>query len=295
MDGGPWRQRGHSPFIISVAPNGARRRTADHPALPETAAGLAREAAACHEAGAALFHVHVRDRDGRQLLDAGAYREAFDAIRAGVGDGLILQASTEAVGRYTPDRQMAVIRELRPEAVSLALPEIMPDPSDEGPVAGFLEWLHETGAFTQFIIRSEDELRRYRELCRRGIVPEARSSLLFVLGNYREGAAGAPGDLTPLAGLCRPGEVWSVCAFGPRENACALMAAALGGHCRVGFENNLVLADGRKAEDNADLVRQAREGADLLGRTAVNAATAREIFAGNLGAEVCRSVAVPGV
>ena len=49
---------------------------------------------------------------------------------------------------------------------------------------------------------------------------------------------------------------WALCAFGRREGACVLTAAGLGGHVRVGFENNLRLADGRLAASNAELVAQ---------------------------------------
>ncbi len=76
------------PVPIAVAPNGGRRTKADHPALPMTPEELARTAAECLDAGAAMIHVHVRDRDGKHLLDAEAYRQAIGAIRAEVRDRL---------------------------------------------------------------------------------------------------------------------------------------------------------------------------------------------------------------
>jgi uncharacterized protein (DUF849 family) len=69
-----------------------------------------------------------------------------------------------------------------------------------------------------------------------------------------------------------------MCAFGPGENACVATAAALGGHARVGFENNLRLRDGQLAPDNAALVRQAAEVAAALGRPLASAAQIRERF-----------------
>jgi uncharacterized protein (DUF849 family) len=51
--------------ILAVAPNGARKTKADHPALPMTPEEIAMTAAACHEAGAAMIHLHVRDPDGQ--------------------------------------------------------------------------------------------------------------------------------------------------------------------------------------------------------------------------------------
>jgi len=104
-------------LIVAVAPNGARRSKADHPALPLTAAEIGREAARCRDAGAAIIHLHVRDRDGRHLLDADAYREAIAAVRRAAGDEIIIQVTTEAAGRYAPETQRAVMRELHPEAL----------------------------------------------------------------------------------------------------------------------------------------------------------------------------------
>src|SRR3546814_7478658 len=97
------------PFAIAVAPNGARRTRADPPRLPMTAAEIARDAAEAREAGAAMIHLHVRDGDGRHTLDAGLYRDATAAVRRAVGDGLVVQITTEAVGRYPPAEQMAEI------------------------------------------------------------------------------------------------------------------------------------------------------------------------------------------
>ena len=97
------------PLVITVAPNGARRGKADHPALPVTPAEIAREAARCHEAGAAMIHLHVRDSEQRHSLDVGAYREAVAAVREAVGDRLVIQVTSEAVGIFSPEEQMAMI------------------------------------------------------------------------------------------------------------------------------------------------------------------------------------------
>jgi uncharacterized protein (DUF849 family) len=71
-----------------------------------------------------------------------------------------------------------------------------------------------------------------------------------------------------------------VCAFGAREGACALTAAALGGHVRIGFENNLHLSDGSLAPDNAALVAETVSGAAFLGRGPADGAAARETLWG---------------
>lgn len=109
---------GWPPLILANAPNGATRTRADHPALPITQAEIARTAAEVAEAGAAMIHVHVRDAQGRHLLDADAYRALTAAIRAEVGERLVVQITSEAAGRYEAPEQMAVVRAARPEAVS---------------------------------------------------------------------------------------------------------------------------------------------------------------------------------
>lgn len=271
---------GWPPLILANAPNGATRTKADHPALPITPAEIARTAAEIAEAGAALIHVHVRDRAGRHLLDAEAYRAVTAAIRAEVGDRLVVQVTSEAAGRYQSPEQMAVVRATRPEAVSLALREIVPDAGAEAAAAEFFAWARDERVLLQIILYTPDEVTRYRELKARGVLGEGGDFPLFVLGRYTPGQVSVPADLLPF--LAAAGEslpLWSICAFGPRENACALAAAALGGHVRVGFENSLLAPDGSRAESNAAQMRRAADGARLLGRPLADADTARAMMA----------------
>ncbi|MEQ8966565.1 MAG: 3-keto-5-aminohexanoate cleavage protein [Azospirillaceae bacterium] len=265
--------------IVMVAPNGARRTRADHPALPIGPDALAATARAGMEAGASAIHFHVRDREGRHTLDPDAYRAALGAIRQAVGDGLVCQVTTEAVGCYTPAEQMALVRALRPEAVSLALRELVPDAAGEAAAASFLRWLaEETDCLPQVILHDASDLDRFADLRRRGVIPDGPASLLFVLGRYADGQAGHPRELPPLV-AAMPGDcLFSVCCFGPTETACALTAAALGGHSRVGFENNTKLVDGRDALDNADQVTRLAGALHLLGRPPAEASHTREVF-----------------
>lgn len=269
------------PLVIANAPNGATRTKADHPALPMTAAELARTAAEIIEAGAALIHIHVRDADGRHLLDAQAYRDATAAIRREVGERLVVQATSEAAGRYTAPEQIAVVRALRPEAVSLALREIIPDEAHEAAAAEFFAWLRRERVMAQIILYSAEEVHRYYALKGRGVLGEGEDFPLFVLGRYTSGQVSTPADLVPfLAAAGTPPRLWAMCAFGPKENACATVAAGLGGHVRVGFENNLFAPDGTRAENNAAQVRRAAEAARLLNRPLATADTLRQLYAG---------------
>ncbi len=267
------------PLVLAVAPNGARKTAADHSALPVTPEEIARTGAACLAAGAAMIHLHVRDRDGGHTLDVEAYRAAIVALRRAVGERLLIQVTSEAVGIYRPEQQMAMVRELRPEAVSLAVREIVPDAAAEPAAAEFLAWIRREGILPQFILYSDDDLRRFDALIDRGVIPGEGHSVLFVLGRYTEGQVSAPTDLLPFLAANRRAHAWSLCAFGRRETACALAAAALGGHARVGFENNLHMPDGSLATDNAALVGAVAAGAATIGRPLADADQARVLMA----------------
>ena len=264
------------PVILSVAPNGARKTKADHPALPMTPDEIAHCAAACVEAGAAMVHLHVRDRDGGHTLDPEAYRAAISAVRDVLGDRIVIQVTSEAVGIYRPEQQMAMVRELRPEAVSLAVSELVPDGAHEADAAKFFAWMRDEGVLPQFIVYSDEDLTRFDDLVARGVVPPGRHFVLFVLGRYTAGQRSQPADILPFMAANGADRPWAVCAFGPREAACAAAAEALGGHVRVGFENNLCLPDGSVAPDNAALIGIAAESARLIGRPIADAAAARE-------------------
>ncbi|MBM3510740.1 MAG: 3-keto-5-aminohexanoate cleavage protein [Alphaproteobacteria bacterium] len=261
------RSRALSPALIAVAPNGARRTKADHPALPMTAAEIGRTAAACAEAGAAMIHLHVRDDGGQHSLDPALYRAAMTAVRREAGPDLVIQATTEAVGRYDRHQQMAMVRTLKPECVSIALREVMPDEASLKEGVPFLAELKRERIGVQYILYSAQEAGAFRILTRRGLVPDERPFVLFVLGRYAKDQTSAPTDLLPFLAAWENQGPFAVCAFGPKEGACALTALALDGHARVGFENNLALADGRIAPDNAALVRQTADAAGIMGRT----------------------------
>jgi uncharacterized protein (DUF849 family) len=267
-----------APLILAVAPNGARKTKADHPALPMTPREIAREAARSAEAGAAMIHLHVRDASGGHSLDPETYRDAIAAVRRETGDRLIVQVTSEAVGRYSAAEQMAMVRALKPEAVSLALKEILPEGAEEAPVAGFLAWVAREEILPQFILYDAAELARFGELVARGIIPDGPHFLLFVLGRYSKDQTSAPRDLLPFLQAREGADPWALCAFGRREVACAVTAAALDGHARVGFENNLYLPDGRLAPDNAALVAAVAEGARTIGRPLADAAEARAVL-----------------
>ena len=266
------------PLWITAAPNGAYKQRNDHPSLPLTAEELARTAKDCLDVGASMLHMHIRHPDGRHSLDVHTYQTATAVVRAAVGSDMIIQITSESARQYGPAEQMAMVKAVRPEAVSVGLREVDVPEVGEAELGRFFGWMAANRLMTQVILYDTVDLARWQALRQRGIVPDAPWSLLFVLGRYSAGQTSSPRDLIPFVQAHHGGEPWSMCAFGPSEHACATLAATLGGHVRVGFENNLYLADGQLAPHNAALVQQIAMSAAVLHRPLATADDLRHWF-----------------
>ena len=123
------------PTIIMVAPNGARKVKTDHPAVPVTIDETIVTAKECHAAGASILLAHVRDDDGKHLLDAGLYRQLLDGLRQEVPE-MLVQITTEAVGIYTPEQQADLVFALKPDFVSVGFREMIGDNGEDRKCVG---------------------------------------------------------------------------------------------------------------------------------------------------------------
>ena len=248
-------RNGH-PLVIACAPNGARRGAHDHTAIPLTPGELAATAAHLPDAGVSLLHLHVRDKQGRHTLDPDTYREAIEAIRKETGRRLVIQVTTEAVGIYSPDEQMAVVEALKPEAVSLALAELCPDQAWEPAAGRFFSSLRRNGTWPQYILYTVEQLERFERLRAKGFFGEDHPACLLVMGSYVKQTDGTREQLDSfLESIDIRALPWSVCCFGKSEQEVLLHAANLGGSVRIGFENNLWLPDGTLAQSNLQLLQ----------------------------------------
>jgi len=198
----------------------------------------------------------VRDGEARHVLDAGLYRELIAELARAVPE-MVVQITTEAVGRYTPDEQRAVVDAVVPAAVSVALREMLPDGDDEAEAARFYMRCCERDVAVQHILYEPAEVARLGRLVEERVIPAQNLSVLYVLGRY---AAHQESDAADLAGFTAAAAAlpvvpeWMVCAFGHAETAVLAAALRAGGKARVGFENSLWNADGALARDNAERV-----------------------------------------
>lgn len=265
--------------IITAAINGGRLTKADHPRLPVTPIEIAAESRRCMSAGAAMVHVHARSETGEHTLDAGLYREVTDEIEHATDGDVIVQATTETLGVYRNRDIIQFTRKLQPEAVSIALSELIPSGDEEAEAHKLFSWMNEVGIWSQLILYSADDVARLHALQAKGIIPVDYNLLLFVLGRYAENRQSKPAELDPFVLALADDETpWAVCAFGRHENACAARAIERGGHVRVGFENNFYLPDGELAQSSADLVALAVAEAKTAARPALDARAVRAHF-----------------
>jgi 3-keto-5-aminohexanoate cleavage enzyme len=270
--------------VLTVAPNGGRKTKADHPALPLSADELARTAAECLERGASMIHLHVRDAEGQHSLDPEAYRATIAHVCQEVGDRLVLQITSESIGRYSSAEQRAAVLKTNPEAVSLALRELAPEAPDERDFCVFLAKLKQMRVWPQIILYTPAEAERLGAMVKQGLIPFEKLSVLYVLGRYSITRTASARDLLPFIAPDMPRfHSWSVCAFGRRETACVTAAALLGGHARVGFENNLSLPDGARADSNAELVGAAAHALEAVGLQTQTSDALREEIATAMG------------
>ncbi|MEM7619915.1 MAG: 3-keto-5-aminohexanoate cleavage protein [Pseudomonadota bacterium] len=244
------------PVIIMAAPNGARKTKSDHPNLPLTITEIRDEAVRCYYAGASILHAHVRDKDGMHVLDAGLYQELISEVHRHVPD-MLIQITTEAVGCYSPEQQIDVVKRVMPQMVSVALREMAPDENSIKLAQKFYHWANNENIHVQHILYDAEDVTRFLELQRLGVIPFEQNCVLYVLGQYADKQVATSQDLLPfLQAAHLKMTSWFCCAFGEKEHDCMDATICNGGHVRIGFENNMYLANGQKADSTAELVQQ---------------------------------------
>ncbi|WP_424940697.1 3-keto-5-aminohexanoate cleavage protein [Aliiroseovarius sp. S253] len=241
---------------IMLAPNGARLTKADHPALPMTPAEILETTQACQALGVDGLHLHLRDADGKHLLDADAYAQALKLFRAEM-PGFPVQITTEAVGMYDPAHQRHVALKSGADMVSASVRELCRD--DHDVTRAFYNDCDRRGIAVQHILYDVEDAELLTRVLDDALLTSPDLQLIFVLGRYAVGQESDPKELDLfLNWLASTGLTpdWAVCAFGQNETPALVRAVQAGGKCRIGFENSRQHADGSIAQDNAARVAE---------------------------------------
>ncbi len=266
--------------MVMVAPNGARKTQVDHPQLPITPEQLAKEAQCCLEAGASVIHLHVRNENHQHSLSPKSYQTAINAIKQRVGNEMLIQVTTEAVGLYTADEQMETVRQLNPDAVSLSVNEL--SRATPAQLTAFSQYLRQHNILPQWILYNLADVQQLQSWIQENIIVGEAHPVLFVLGRYDASETANTDNLlaniqrylTNTQNICS----WSICAFGTNEQIAMRHAANLGGHARIGFENNLFNQTGQLAANNAELIHAFVEQLPAYQREAASAMESRELL-----------------
>lgn len=294
-------------IIISCAITGSIHTPSMSPHLPYRAEDIAAQAVGAAAAGAAILHLHARNPDdGRPSADPDHWRGFLPAISAGTD--AVVNMTTGGSAVMTLDQRLAAPLIFAPEMCSLnlgtmnfALYPMAAKPRDwrfdwEEPflrgsddlvfkntprdIAGVLQQMGaERGARFEFECYDVGHLYMLRHFVDRGLItgPIFLQFAMGVLG----GIAADPEHLLHLkqtADRLFDRYEWSVLAAGRRQFDMAALAATMGGHVRVGLEDNLFLAKGVLARSNAEQVEKVRGIVEALGRTVATPDEARALL-----------------
>ncbi len=264
-------------LIITAALNGAEVTREQHPGLPISPEELAQAAWECRQAGACIVHVHARRADGGSTQEAAAYRAIIQAIEARCD--LIVQVSTGGAVGMTARERIAPVS-LKPEMATLSMGSVnfgdgvfLNSPDD---MASFLAAMQLHGVMPEFEIFDAGHLAALQRWVQRGML-SAPGHVDFVLG-VPGGMPGTPEALMYLRSQLPVGFSWTVAGIGAAQLPLTTLAITLGGHVRVGFEDNLYLRRGDKARNNAQFVERAAAVSRLLERPVATPAEARQML-----------------
>ena len=293
-----------APVFCSCALTGGMSVPGQSAAIPITPEQIVESGAAAAAAGAAILHIHVRDDEGRPSSDLGR----FQAVLSGLAErcDAILQPTTGGGVGMTIDERARVVTECRPEMATFNCgsfnfgifgvrrrPEMAPWEVEylEGTrdyvfrntfadMARLAELFREAGTKPEYEVYDVGHLYNLANLADQGLV-DAPIHLQFVLGVVGANAA----SIEQLVHMHRTATslfgdfTWSAAGVGyPGEFHMAATALMLGGHVRVGLEDNLRVALDRRAESNAELVEKAMALAPLLDREPASPAQARDLL-----------------
>ncbi len=263
--------------MITVAGVGAEVTRAQQPRLPLLPDEVAEEYGRASDAGATIGHIHGRRPDGTPTQDLATFRAYSAAIRARCP--IIQQFSTGgAVGMGVEDRIEAL--ELAPEMATLTLGTCnFGDGVFENSlptIRTILERIRRFKAVPELEIFDDGMLGTAHALFAKGLLA-APAHFDFVLG-VPGAAAATPENLLHFARSIPARCTWSAAGIGRHQTAIATLAIAMGGHVRVGFEDNIYYRKGELADSNARFVERVVRIAREVGREPATVPEAKRIL-----------------
>lgn len=281
--------------IITVAVTGSMPTREQHPLLPITPAEIAEAAYESFNEGAAIVHVHVRDpKTGKRSMALELYAEVVERLRAKCP--MIINLSTGPGGQLTigpdnqpimessymasPEKRVEHVVKLKPEMCSLDVGSANAPfgifVNAEPVIDKMAELIKQAGVKPEIEIFDVGHIQIANRLIRLGLV-EKSAHFQLCMGT-RMGVPATPKQAVHLAESLPPGVTWSIFGVGPSQIPMVGMGVLLGGHVRVGFEDNLYIRKGVLAKNNAELVKRAAEIIKALNKEVASVQETREIL-----------------
>ena len=292
-------REGMPPLIITCAVNGGIQGKESHPALPETPEDIAEQTREAYEAGASIVHIHARNPEN--LAEAakgpGPFREANALVRGKCPD--IIINNTTGGGPTTTMEQRYRCLDAMPEIASLNLgpdmsrfnlpkrPAPLPNPHDGftydecipfsyGIIEKLVEQMNERG------IKPEMELYHPGQYWVSSFLMEKKLinppyAFQYVMG-YQTSSFPTPSNLLNLVTELPDSSLFFAIGIGPHQLPMNTLAIVLGGHVRVGLEDNLYYRRGQKLTGNGQAVERVVRIAKELNRDVATPAQARKLL-----------------
>lgn len=285
------------PTIITCAVTGNLTTRDQHPKLPITPEEIAVAVVDAGRAGAAVAHIHARDPTTEKgSTDIALFREIMDRIRD-AGSDIIINLSTGEGGRFVPDLleprkaaagttliapqgRIAHVEALRPEVCTLDFNTMFSGSAvvinTPHNVKIMAQGIASANVKPELEIFDSGDLQLAKDLIEQGIL-DTPALFQIVLG-VRYGAPADPATLSYLVSQLPAGSVWAAFGIGRHEFPMLAQAFLLGGHVRVGLEDNVYISKRVLARDNAELVSKAANIVETLGGTVATPFEARQIL-----------------
>lgn len=283
-------------LTAAITGGGPNHKSSPHvPITPEQIAQSALEAA---DAGAAIVHLHVRDpKTGNPSMDGALYAETVERIRDKNADVLV-NLTTGPGARYVPSREAPIVADtgsnmrtpaertahataLKPDVCSL---DVLTMNYGEGTLVNTAPHLREmaaaienAGAIAEIEVFDLGHIRLAQSLINEGAISK-RHYYQLCLG-ISWGADADYETMEFMRSRLPDAALWSGFGIAAREFPMLEAAMELGGHVRVGLEDNLYLSRGVLAQSNAVLVEEGVRRIHAAGNSVATPARAREIFA----------------
>ena len=272
-------------LIINAAITGMVPTKEHTPHIPISVKEIVADAKACYDAGASLIHIHARDDDGAPTYHKELYAEMIAGIRANCPD-VIICATTSGRVHNTFERRSEVLEldgDVKPDMGSLTLGSLNFPKQASVNTPDMIQQLalkmKDRGIVPEIEAFETGMIQTAKVLIKRGVLEEPFYFNLLLGSVYS-----APGTLFDLAHMVQslpPGVLWAAAGIGRFQLKMNFAAVLMGGHVRVGLEDNLYYDhDSKTLATNTQLIERVVRFSHEIGRDIASASEAREMLNG---------------